>query len=304
MERLDVEVEPLDSMFGIDAARVPHPAEEFRERAAELRLAWAVAADWPPPINLLRAQRRRASKTTLARAAVAAGVVAGFAVGWRVEQSRWWKSTAPKPPARTAASAAPRERAASPAPAPRVTPPAAVAQSKPPIVTPPAVAQSKPAGVAPPTVGQDKPPVVTAPRQEPPRSVASLPPRAAPEVPSTTSTAGTATPTTQRPAPPVARAEPLRRQPAPSRTEAAARRPAPAPARAKPAPREVALPFDAVLGTILYSPDRKLAIIDGRIVGPGDEVRGARVTDITPTTVTLRDAQGRVRQLTLAAGAR
>ena len=32
MERLDVEVEPLDSLFGIDAARLPEPADEFRER--------------------------------------------------------------------------------------------------------------------------------------------------------------------------------------------------------------------------------------------------------------------------------
>jgi hypothetical protein len=66
----------------------------------------------------------------------------------------------------------------------------------------------------------------------------------------------------------------------------------------------VALPFDAVLGSILYSPDRKLAIIDGRIVGPGDEVRGARVIDITPAAVMLRDAQGRLRRLALGAGSR
>jgi hypothetical protein len=57
--------------------------------------------------------------------------------------------------------------------------------------------------------------------------------------------------------------------------------------------------FDAVLGTILYSPDRKLAIVNGRIVGPGDEVNGARIVDITPTAVLLRDAQGRLRNLTL-----
>jgi hypothetical protein len=54
-----------------------------------------------------------------------------------------------------------------------------------------------------------------------------------------------------------------------------------------------------VLGTILYSPERKLAIIDGRIVSPGDEVNGARIVDITETTVVLRDAQGRLRNLTL-----
>jgi hypothetical protein len=66
----------------------------------------------------------------------------------------------------------------------------------------------------------------------------------------------------------------------------------------------VALPFDAALGTILYSADRKLAIVDGRIVGIGDEIRGARVVDITQTAVMLRDAQGRLRRLTLGAGAR
>ena len=49
MERFDVEVEPLDSLFGIDAGRLPQPVEEFRERGAELRLAWAVASDWPSP---------------------------------------------------------------------------------------------------------------------------------------------------------------------------------------------------------------------------------------------------------------
>ena len=60
------------------------------------------------------------------------------------------------------------------------------------------------------------------------------------------------------------------------------------------------LPFEAVLGTILYSNDRRLAIVDGRIVQPGDDVRGARVIEIAPGEVLLRDAQGRVRRLTLA----
>jgi hypothetical protein len=59
-----------------------------------------------------------------------------------------------------------------------------------------------------------------------------------------------------------------------------------------------------LLGTVLYSPDRKLAIIDGRIVAPGDEVRGARVIDITHGTVTLRDGQGRIHKLTMHTKAR
>ena len=75
-------------------------------------------------------------------------------------------------------------------------------------------------------------------------------------------------------------------------------------AAARAAPAETPLPFDATLGTILYSPDRKLAIIDGRIVGIGDEVRGARVTDITPSAVLLRDPQGRLRRLALSPGGR
>jgi hypothetical protein len=67
---------------------------------------------------------------------------------------------------------------------------------------------------------------------------------------------------------------------------------------------EIALPFDAVLGTILYAPERKLAIVDGRIVQTGDDINGARVVEITPTTVLLRDARGRLRRLGLGGPAR
>jgi hypothetical protein len=62
------------------------------------------------------------------------------------------------------------------------------------------------------------------------------------------------------------------------------------------------LPFDAELATILYGPDRKLAMVDGRIVGVGDVVRGARVVEITPNAVMLRDPQGRLRRLVLPGG--
>jgi hypothetical protein len=69
-------------------------------------------------------------------------------------------------------------------------------------------------------------------------------------------------------------------------------------------PESPPVPLDAVLGTILYSPDRRFAIVNGRIVGPGDEVNGARIVDITPMEVLLRDAQGRLRSLTLGVGGR
>jgi hypothetical protein len=72
-----------------------------------------------------------------------------------------------------------------------------------------------------------------------------------------------------------------------------------APAPKTPPAEEVPLPFEATLGTILYGADRKLAIIDGRIVQVGDEVRGARVTEITQNSVFFRDGQGRLRRLSL-----
>jgi len=417
MERLDVEVEPLDSMLGIDAAHLPEPADEFRERSAELRVAWAVAADWPPPINLLRARRRQESKRMLSRVAVAAGVVAGVAAGWRVEQSQWWQSTAPKPVARTASNTDTRRPEAPPSPSsvPRVVPPPDVGPKLPP--PPPDVGPQLPPAVSsverpavsrverlpppppdvgpqlPPAVAANKPPAVLPP--PPPDVGPKLPPappavstverpaarRVEPPAPAVASRSvpparrvtelGTRTQPDARPAPPTAikveppaarkaepptRVEPAVPRPAPpparveppaltnvdrpgaTRIEPQAPRPAPAvsnverpPVRVEPAPTSTVertaesaversprapvtsrarpvplqpapLPFDAVLGTILYSPDRKLAIIDGQIVGPGDVVRGARVIDITPNAVMLRDSQGRLRRLALAGG--
>jgi hypothetical protein len=372
MERLDVEVETLDSLFGIDAARLPESGDdEFRERSAELRLAWAVAADWPPAINLLRARHRQASKAMLGRAAVVAGVAAGLGVGWAVQRSQWWQATSPKPVARTVSKApapavskppasVPPPVIASKAPVtapppvmtskPRVTAPPPVIASKPqvtapppvmaskapvtvpppviaskaPVTAPPPVMASKAPAPAPPPVMANKPPVPVrpppvmaskAPVPAPPPMIASKPPvpvRPPPVIaskpPAPSATAREA-PTRQVEAQPAVRpAEPasIVRPPVPARvaTTAPSVRSAPPPAaKARPAP-EPELPFDAVLGTILYSPERRLAIIDGRIVGPGDEVRGARVIDITPGAVLLRDAQGRLRRLGLGPGVR
>ena len=299
MERLDVEVEPLDSLFGIDAARLPEPADEFRERGAELRLAWAVAADWPPAINLLRARRRQISKTGLARAAVVTGAATGLGGSWWVvERSHLWP--APKPVTRTASNAPARGRgpaSAKPPASPLTRPPAVVNRApivtrppavvtKPPVEAPPPTVVTKPPVVAPQPTVVTKPPVVTPPPVTVTRSpVVAPPPAVLDRMPVVT-------------APPAVVTAPL---------AVAARRPvvAASPARTGPVPPpEVALTFDAVLGTILYSPDRKLAIIDNRIVGVGDEVRGARVTEITLVAVMLRDAQGRLRRLTLGAGGR
>jgi hypothetical protein len=387
MEALDVEVEPLDSLFCIDAAALPDPAEGFRERSGELRLAWAAAADWPAPINLLRGRRRRASKALLMRAAVGAGVAAGLAVGWRVQRSDLFRSTAPKqavqaravppatlPRASTAQplvqrGATPRSNGTSPrddrdfAPPPvpngtsGVRPPnvsapaaapAAVNSSARRVVAPvppdsgpqiPAdVLQSRRTFGPPSDVGPQIPAALLAARRAPASgpSAAARPANAAPPPaePTPVRTASAAS-VRREPSPPPVRtepgasplrtppqrppvrsepaAQPIRTEPpmaassdrpAPPRAEPSVRRSAPAAARVRPATVDVPLPFEGVLGTILYSPDRKLALVDGRIVGIGDRVRDARVVDISTSAVLLRDAQGRLRQLSMSSGVR
>src|SRR5215218_5763646 len=78
VERLDVEVEPLDSMFGVNPRLPDH---QFTDRVAEMRLAWAAAADARPALNLVRARRAGAARKYRSRAAIAAGIVAGLGVG-------------------------------------------------------------------------------------------------------------------------------------------------------------------------------------------------------------------------------
>jgi hypothetical protein len=246
-ERLDVEVEPLDSLFGIDPSRLPEPPGEFRERAADFRLAWATAADWPAPVNLLRERNRRAAKTILSRAAVAAGVATGVAVAWQLQRTDWWVM---KPPAPVSASVRP--------------------------------APTRPGTVA---AGAPQVPVATAPRAAAPASPA----------PVAASRARTPEPP---PSPP--REVPAQVQPRTSQPEPVAARRVVRPRTDSQPDVEAPLPYDGVLGSILYSPDRQLAIVDGRIVQAGDQVNGARVVGITPTNVMLRDERGRLRQLGLA----
>lgn len=308
VERLDIEVEPLDSLFAIDQTALPGEGGEFRDRIAELRLAWAAAADARPPIDLFRAGRRRTVRTYVSRAAIAAGVAAGLGVGW-VVQSQWVGDIAPpesrvadrrepgreaRPPAAPAVERRSDAQPGPPQPVPSQPGPqqpaapqlsAAPAQPAPqrenrPAVPPAAVTRS--AATATPPAAQ--PPAVV-----PPPPVVRTPPPVAPVPPVPRAHA----PPPQVPPPQRSSAPPAQQVPAPPRTEA------PAPGN-KPAPRpaEVALPFDAVLGTILYGADRRLAIIDGRIVEEGDEVRGARVIEIRQNAVMLRDAQGRLRRLT------
>lgn len=250
MERLDVEVEPLDSLFGIDAARLPESADDFRERVVEMRLAWAVAADRHAPIDFLRERKRRIAKTALTRAAVVAGIATGVGLAWRLQRLELFQTASPPPKATAIPSARSTPIATPPALTPREEPPRAVASAEP-AIAPPAVP------IRPPTTARNEP---------------SAPP-------------------------------PLRLSPVPEPTPAALTRDRVTPPPRPPAPRasvdQPSTPFDGSLGTILYGSDRKLAIVDGRIVQVGDDVRGARVVDILPDAVLFRDVQGRLRKLSL-----
>jgi hypothetical protein len=298
MERLDVEVEPLDSLFGIDVAHLPEPADEFRERSAELRLAWAAAADWPPIINLLRARKRQESKAWLARAAVVAGAAAGLSGSWwMVGRGHVWPVQ--RPATRTATSASSQGRAPVPPPSsPRVTPPAPVAVNPPPAVVVPSPAVGRILS-DPLAAGTNESAVrAPAPVTTPSPAVGRI--LSAPVAGANAATPKATAPAVAPPAVNRAASDPVTagsRSPAVRSTA-----PVPTAVRARPASQqEVAQPFDAVLGTILYSPDRKLAIIDSRIVGVGDEVSGARVIEITADGVLLRDAHGQLRGLSLGA---
>jgi hypothetical protein len=302
MERLDVEVEPLDSLFGIDVAHLPEPADEFRERSAELRLAWAAAADWPPIINLLRARKRRESKAWLARAAVVAGAAAGLSGSWWMV-GRGHVRPVRRPATRMATSASSQGRGPVPPPtSPRVTPPAPVGVSPPPLAAVPSPAAGRILS-NPVAAGTDGSAVrAPAPVATPSPAVKRI--LSAP-VAGANASAPKATAPAVAPPPAVDRAVSDQVTAGPRSPAVRSTATAPAAVRARPAPRpEVAQPFDAALGTILYSPDRKLAIIDNRIVGVGDEVSGARVIEITADGVLLRDAHGQLRGLSLGARGR
>jgi hypothetical protein len=257
MERLDIEVEPLDSLFGIDADHLPEPANDFCERVAGMRLAWAVAADRHAPINFLRERERRAIKTVLTRAAVVAGVATGVTLAWRLQRLELFQTASPAP----ATLPAPAARSA-----PREKPPSAVVSAKP--------------AIAPPSA----PPATSLPAP-----VARQAQRRVPEI--------ELTPV----APPPTAPPPLRlsRVPEPLPAPRGPVLPRPVSTARRLSAEETSLPFDGSLGTILYGADRKLAIVDGRIVQVGDDVRGARVIDILPDAVLFRDVQGRLRKLSL-----
>ena len=64
-----------------------------------------------------------------------------------------------------------------------------------------------------------------------------------------------------------------------------------------------AAPARPIVQTIIIGPDRRYAVVDGRAVAPGDQVRGMRVVRIAESGVTLRDSTGNHLEVDLLPGA-
>jgi hypothetical protein len=155
----------------------------------------------------------------------------------------------------------------------------------------------------------------------PPRSTAP-PPRANPPAPAP-APARTPTPTPEpltSPSPPppaappasVARDAPVAREAAPVAAPRVLTAPpapiAPVARNAAPVARanELVEPAERVrsasfsVTSILWSPGRQLAVVDGRILGLGDMVDGARIVEIQEDAVFTRDRAGRLRRALLS----
>lgn len=94
MHELNVEVEILDGLEGLDIAHLPEPVAEFRSRVAALRPAIGIAAEATLPVNLqpkgpgLKVNVTRDTQRRLAVAAlVAAAVIGAVWAGTRYLQS-------------------------------------------------------------------------------------------------------------------------------------------------------------------------------------------------------------------------
>jgi Tfp pilus assembly PilM family ATPase/Tfp pilus assembly protein PilN len=79
MEAVGVDVEVLDSLEGVDVTALPEPADEFRGKVAELRMAWALAAE-ASAVNLLPREIRSKAANRQEQIRLAAGAAAGLLV--------------------------------------------------------------------------------------------------------------------------------------------------------------------------------------------------------------------------------
>ena len=213
---LDIEIETLDSLEGFD-----EPSDAFRERVAEFRLAWAVAADPAPPINLLPPKILAWPKA--ARPAAMGAAVAALVVALAI-----WLFTRPAPSMRP---------------------------------QPPELLRSRPATVETVDPANISPPPATNLNSESARDQDPV------------ATPGTAATLQQTPT----------ERPRQTPTE-----PPAGPATAEP-----------VVRLILFSAERRVALIDTRIVSVGDQLSAGRVVAIERDAVVIQTSAGETRRLVL-----
>jgi hypothetical protein len=92
MHELNMDVETIDSISGFDVSRLGSLSDDFRDRAAEFRTAWAAGADLVSPVNLLP---REAVSSRLAvpvdlRQRLVAGLLMGVLLAAAAVGVMWW----------------------------------------------------------------------------------------------------------------------------------------------------------------------------------------------------------------------
>jgi hypothetical protein len=267
-EEFDVEVETLDSVAGLDLTALGDGREPFEESIAGFRLALEAAL---APAG--RSRAARPAPAVLARAAAVAAV--GVAVLLGAFALHRWRSQ----PERGALDEPEGVVAARPVPTGATGTSAHLADAVVPVARGAIVAgRSIPAEPAPPqatstAVARDvgPPPQDTRPPER--RSGAQ-------DVRSGT--------------------EPDRTAPPEGARRRASRRDAGGPGSPAQGGARRAIPDPAfTVSSVLVSGDRRLAVVNGRIVGVGDWVGDVRVVEIAPTEVVLRDRLGRLRSAVL-----
>jgi hypothetical protein len=287
IEELDLEVETLDSIEGLRPVGRAK-ADRFAESAPAIRLAAAAAVAVPPRVTR--------SLSPVVRAAAVLALAAG--IGWvawaayRAEQDQ------------AAARVTPPVVSAARDPLPSAPPPVRPGTEPVRSMPPPAPVETAPVPAVPPKVtpGQEiipppsptRPPVATG---TPPVKDLQLVKPPTPAVPPVSPPAKARPPTDPPATPPLPTtpAPPLKSQAQPPKIEEVGPLPLPPPApppthsARPPAPLKDPLPR---VESILIDHNRRLAIIDGRIVTVGDSVGARVVVRIEAGTVVLREPSG------------
>jgi hypothetical protein len=273
-EEFDVDVETLDSVDDIDIRVKNTSLEQMRDWIAALRLAVAAGTRRPPG-------RGARDRRRIVRVAIPAGVAAALATVlllWGALLAERSPLVAPRLPAALAPAAGSAPVAETSAVS---APPADPASG--PLAVSPSSAESGLLAAEPPTAGAG------GRLRERAAGVTPLPARAM-DSPSPIPAHASALPASDA----------ASARPAEVRVAASVSRPEPA-VTAPRALRTGAIHRDAgfTVTSILWSADRQLAVIGGRILSVGDVVEGTRIVEIQPAGVIVRDRAGVLRRAEL-----